>query len=56
MLLRLAIVGFGNVGEEFTRLLLSKREWLLDAMGLDVNILAIADSERFSSIRERPGS
>jgi homoserine dehydrogenase len=52
MILRLAIVGFGRVGQEFTRLLLSKREWLLNAMGLDVKILAIADSMKGSLVSE----
>jgi homoserine dehydrogenase len=48
MILRLAIVGFGRVGQEFTRLLLSKREWLFNAMGLDIKVLAIADSMKGS--------
>ena len=42
MILRLAVIGFGNVGQEFARLLLSKRDWLLRAKGLDVEVLAIA--------------
>ncbi len=42
MILRLALVGFGNVGQEFARLLIRKRDWLLKAKGLDVEVLAIA--------------
>ncbi len=42
MILRLAVMGFGNVGQEFARLLLKKRDWLLQAKGLDVEVLAIA--------------
>jgi homoserine dehydrogenase len=53
MILRLAIVGFGSVGQEFTRLLLSKREWLLNAMDLDVKILAIADSVKGSLVSKK---
>ena len=41
LILRLAIVGFGNVGHEFARMLLAKREGLLKRKGLDVEVLAI---------------
>lgn len=50
MILRVAIIGFGNVGQEFARLLLSKRDWLLKKMGLDVEVLAIATRSRGSLI------
>jgi len=53
MILRLAIVGFGSVSQEFTRLLLSKREWLLNAIGLNVEVLAIADSMKGSLVSEK---
>jgi len=42
MILRLAMIGFGNVGQEFVRLLDRKREWLVKCKGLDVEILVIA--------------
>ncbi len=48
MIFRLAIVGFGNVGREFARMLLLKREWLLKNRGLDVEVLAIATKTRGS--------
>jgi homoserine dehydrogenase len=50
MILRVAIIGFGNVGQEFARLLLLKREWLLKRKGLDVEVLAIATRSRGSLI------
>jgi homoserine dehydrogenase len=50
MILRVAIIGFGNVGQEFARLLLSKRDWLLRKKGLDVEVLAIATRSRGSLI------
>jgi homoserine dehydrogenase len=50
MILRVAIIGFGNVGQEFARLLLSKRDWLLKKKGLDVEVLAIATRSRGSLI------
>ncbi len=53
MILRLVIIGFGNVGKEFARLLLSKREWLLKCKGLDVEVLAIATKNRGSLISDR---
>ena len=48
MILRLALVGFGNVGQEFVRLLLAKREWLLRKKGLDIEVLAIATKSKGS--------
>ncbi|UCE90860.1 MAG: hypothetical protein JSV90_05360 [Methanobacteriota archaeon] len=53
MILRLAIVGFGNVGQEFARLLLHKREWLVRDKGLDVEVLAIATRSRGSLMSDR---
>jgi homoserine dehydrogenase len=53
MILRLAMIGFGNVGQEFARLLLAKRDWLLKQKGLDVEILAISTKSRGSLISER---
>lgn len=50
MILRVAFIGFGNVGQEFARLLLSKREWLLKKKGLDIEVLAIATRSRGSLI------
>jgi homoserine dehydrogenase len=53
MILRLAIIGFGNVGQEFARLLLAKRDWLLKSKGLDVEVLAIATRSRGSLLSKR---
>lgn len=50
MILRLAMVGFGNVGQEFARLLLAKRDWLLKSKGLDVQVLAIATKSKGSLV------
>lgn len=46
MILRLAIIGFGNVGQEFARMLLSRRDWLLKSKSLDVEVLAIATKSK----------
>ena len=69
MILRLAVLGFGNVGKEFARLLRRKRDWLIEKKGLDVEVVAIAtashgslmsdrglDLERVLEILERGGS
>jgi homoserine dehydrogenase len=53
MILRIAMIGFGNVGQEFARLLTSKREWLLRSKGLDAEVLAIATRSRGSLISKR---
>ncbi|MCJ7561674.1 MAG: homoserine dehydrogenase [Thermoplasmata archaeon] len=53
MILRLAIIGFGNVGQGFARMLLDKREWLLKTKGLDVEIVAISTRSRGSLISDR---
>jgi len=48
VMLRLAMLGFGNVGRGFARLLLSRREWLRKTMDLDVEVRAIATRTRGS--------
>ncbi|MDQ1371839.1 MAG: homoserine dehydrogenase, partial [Candidatus Thermoplasmatota archaeon] len=53
MIFRLAIIGFGNVGQEFARLLLAKRPWLLRSRGLDVEVVAISTKSRGSLMSER---
>jgi homoserine dehydrogenase len=50
--LRLALVGFGNVAREFSRLLLSKREWLLKERGLSFEVVAVASKSRGSLMSE----
>jgi homoserine dehydrogenase len=51
MLVRMALIGFGNVGQEFARMLLERREWLQNAASLDVRIVAIATRSHGSLIR-----
>lgn len=53
MILRLAIIGFGNVGQQFARMLLSKRPWLLRSKGLDVEVVAISTKSRGSLMSDR---
>lgn len=53
MILRLAMIGFGNVGQQFARLLLAKRSWLLRSKGLDVEVVAISTRTRGSLISDR---
>lgn len=53
MILRLAIIGFGNVGQEFVRLLIAKRSWLLRSKGLDVEVVAVATRSKGSLMSER---
>jgi homoserine dehydrogenase len=53
MILRLAIIGFGNVGQEFARLLARKRDWLVREKGLDIEVLAIATRSRGSLMSDR---
>jgi homoserine dehydrogenase len=48
MILRLAMVGFGNVGQEFARLLLDKQQWLVRSKGLDVEVHSISTRTRGS--------
>lgn len=54
MILRIAMVGFGNVGQEFAKLLLSKKEWLLNSKGLDAEVLAISTRSRGSVMSKGP--
>lgn len=54
MILRLALVGFGNVGQEFARLLISRRDWLLKSKGIDIEVLAIATKTRGVLASDRP--
>ena len=53
MILRLAIIGFGNVGQEFARLLIAKRDWLLKKKGLDIEVVAIATKTRGSIMADK---
>lgn len=53
MILRLAIIGFGNVGKEFARMLVSKRDWLLSDRGLDIEVLMISTKTKGSLISKR---
>jgi len=54
MILRLAIIGFGNVGQEFARLLISKRDWLARSKGLDVEVHSISTKSRGSISSKKP--
>jgi len=53
MILRLALIGFGNVGREFAKLLLSKSEWLRRSEDIDVEVLAIATKRHGSLLSDR---
>lgn len=53
MILRLALIGFGNVGQEFSRLLLSKREWLSERKELDVQVVAISTKTHGSLVSDK---
>lgn len=53
MILRLALVGFGNVGQQFARLLMAKRDWLAKKKGLEIEVLAIATKSRGSLLSKR---
>ncbi len=53
MKIRLAIIGFGNVGREFARLLLSKRDWLTRKQNVDFEVAAIATRTRGSLMSKR---
>ena len=48
MILRLALIGFGNVGQEFARLLMTKRDWLIRSKGLDIEVLLISTRSKGS--------
>ena len=43
MTTRLALIGFGNVGQGFARILVERGEWLRDRFGLDPRIVAVSD-------------
>ncbi len=53
MKLRLALIGFGNVGQAFARLLISKKEWLKETYGLEVEVLAISTRTRGSLMSKK---
>jgi len=53
MILRLALIGFGNVGQQFSQMLLDRREWLLKKKGLDVEGVAISTRTKGSLMSER---
>ena len=42
------MIGFGNVGQAFAKLLISQREWLRETYGLEVEVLAISTRTRGS--------
>jgi len=54
MILRLALIGFGNVGQEFVKLLLDKRDWLIRSKGLDIEVHYISTRSRGSLISKKP--
>jgi len=47
------MLGFGNVGQEFVRLLQAKRSWLLSHKGLDVEVLAISTTHHGSLMSKK---
>ena len=53
MIIRLAMIGFGNVGQEFVRLLQAKRSWLLSNKGLDVEVVAISTTQHGSLMSKK---
>ncbi len=53
MILRIAMIGFGNVGQEFASMLLARREWLLKDRGLDAEVLAIYTKSRGALLSKR---
>jgi homoserine dehydrogenase len=53
MIFKLVLIGFGNVGQQFARLLIDKRDWLIRKKGLDVEVLAIATRSRGSLMSKR---
>ena len=53
MILRLVMIGFGNVGQEFARLLLRKKEWLVKSKGLEIEVLAVATKSKGSLVSKR---
>ena len=53
MIIRLAMIGFGTVGQEFVRLLQAKRSWLLSNKGMDVEVLAISTTHHGSLLSKK---
>lgn len=53
MILRVALIGFGNVGQEFARLLMRKRDWLVSSKGLDIEVRGIATRSKGALISQR---
>jgi homoserine dehydrogenase len=49
----LAMIGFGNVGQAFARLLISQKEWLRENYGLEVEVLAISTRSRGSLMSKK---
>jgi homoserine dehydrogenase len=50
---KIALLGFGNVGQAFTRLLQRKRDLLLQDYGLEFNLTAIATARHGMAIDPR---
>jgi len=42
--LRIVLIGFGNVGQSFARILIEDRDWLVKNHGFDPQVTAIVDS------------
>lgn len=53
MILKLVLVGFGNVGQQFARLLIEKRDWLTRKRGLEIEVVAIATKSRGTLLSKR---
>lgn len=53
MKLRLAMIGFGNVGQAFAKLLISQKEWFRETYGLEVEVLAISTRTRGSLMSKK---
>jgi homoserine dehydrogenase len=47
------MIGFGNVGQAFARLLISKKEWLRETYGLEVEVIAISTRTRGSLMSKK---
>lgn len=54
MILRLALIGFGNVSQELARLLRDKRDWLIRSKGLDVEVHLICTRSKGSLSSKKP--
>ena len=53
MILRVVLIGFGNVGQEFARLLTKKKNWLVSSKGLDIEVRGIATRSKGALISQR---